>query len=73
MAFAAIGGTAANALAKRLIDATKAEQIERAYRITLGRFPTENEKKRASEFLADSPLSELCRALLNLNEFVYVD
>jgi hypothetical protein len=27
----------------------------------------------AREFLAESPLSELCRALFNVNEFVYLD
>jgi len=67
--------TAAKALAERLMNEAKseAERVERAYRIVLGRFPTETEKQRAAGFLADSPLSELCRALLNLNAFVYVD
>ena len=29
--------------------------------------------ERAAAFLKDSPLPELCRALMNLNEFVYLD
>ena len=72
---AAEATTAAKALAQRLMNETnsEAEQIDRAYRIVLGRFPTENEKKRAAGFLAESPLNELCRAILNLNEFVYLD
>src|SRR5206468_2645105 len=43
--------------------ATEAERIDLAYRLTLGRHPTEGEKMRAAAFLRDSPLSELCRAL----------
>jgi hypothetical protein len=66
---------AAKALAGRLEReaATDAERVERAYRLVLGRSPTERERERAVAFLSASPLSELCRALLNLNEFVYLD
>ncbi|HUR53480.1 MAG TPA: DUF1549 and DUF1553 domain-containing protein [Gemmataceae bacterium] len=53
--------------------ATDAERIERAYRLALGRTPSAAERERAAAFLKDSPLSELCRALFNLNEFVYLD
>lgn len=49
------------------------KKIEAAYRLTLGRLPTELEAARAEEFLKASPFSELCRALFNLNEFVYLD
>jgi hypothetical protein len=48
-------------------------QIVQAYRLALGRRPTEAEGRLAREFLAVSPLSELCRALFNVNEFVYID
>jgi hypothetical protein len=67
--------TAAKALSERLLKEAKtdAERIDRAYRLTLGRAPTPIEQARAKAFLKDSPLSELCRALFNLNEFVYVD
>ncbi|HVK13985.1 MAG TPA: DUF1549 and DUF1553 domain-containing protein [Gemmataceae bacterium] len=65
---------AAKALAERVArEAPTAERIDRAYRLALGRGPTAAEVERSTAFLADAPLSELCRALLNLNEFVYVD
>jgi hypothetical protein len=66
---------AARALASRLekeADGTE-EQISLAYRLTLGRAPTETERRLSRDFLAESPLSELCRALFNVNEFVYLD
>ena len=52
---------------------TDADRIDRAYKLILGRAPTAKELDRAQAFLKDSPLSELCRALFNLNEFVYLD
>jgi hypothetical protein len=65
----------AEALAKRLTSETKSttEQVERAYRLILGRRPSAKETDLATEFLKESPLRELCRALFNLNEFVYLD
>src|SRR5262245_56799 len=44
-----------------------------AFRLVLGRRPTDDETRLAREFLADFPLHELCRALFNTNEFVYLD
>jgi hypothetical protein len=66
---------AAKALAERVTRETKSEdeRIVRAYRLTLGRRPTPAELQLAHEFMAQSPLSELCRALFNVNEFVYLD
>jgi hypothetical protein len=66
---------AAKAMAAKLAKeaATDTERIERAYRLTLGRAPTTVERERAAAYLKGSPLSELCRALLNVNEFVYLD
>jgi hypothetical protein len=66
---------AAKGLAERLQHEgkTDAERVERAYRLVLGRGPTEAERERALAFLHESPLMELCRALFNLNEFVYLD
>jgi hypothetical protein len=49
------------------------EAVTLAYRLTLGRSPAPAERKLATEFLQHSPLSELCRALFNGNEFVYLD
>jgi hypothetical protein len=67
--------TAATALAERLTKEAKTddERIVRAYRLVLGRAPSAKELERARAFLKDSPLSELCRALFSLNEFVYLD
>jgi hypothetical protein len=48
-------------------------QVERAYRLALGRMPTAFERTKAAEFIRSDPygLSEFCHALFNLNEFVY--
>jgi len=62
---------AARALAARL--ATEQDPATAAYRLTLLREPSRDEAEAAREFLKESPLSELCRALFNVNEFVYVD
>jgi hypothetical protein len=66
---------AAQSLAARLNrePASDEERILRAYRLVLGRQPTATELRLSREFLVQSPLSELCRALFNLNEFVYLD
>ena len=47
------------------------DRVALAYRLILGRQPTEREQTVAAQFLAQSPLTEFCRALFNLNEFVY--
>ena len=66
---------AAKATADRITTecGTDAGRVERAYRLALGRAPNAAERERATAFLKTSPLSELCRALFNLNEFVYLD
>jgi hypothetical protein len=66
---------ASKALAERLERETSngGDAIDRAYRLTLGRPPTAVESDRAKTFLSESPLNELCRALFNMNEFVYLD
>ncbi len=67
--------TAAKSLADRLTREAKTgdERVALAYRLTLGRAPSAKEMDRAKAFLKDSPLSELCRALFNVNEFIYLD
>ena len=55
-----------------------ASRIEQAYLLALGRLPLPEEHAACMEFLAGaestaSAWDELCQALLNLNEFVYVD
>ena len=66
---------AAKALAARVTAGatTEEERIALAYRLALGRRPAPTEMRLAREFLRESPLSELCRALFNVNEFVYLD
>ena len=50
-----------------------AKQIERAYLLALGRRPTPAEQSMMAEFVRRESLDQLCRVVLNLNEFVYVD
>ncbi|HEV3029397.1 MAG TPA: DUF1553 domain-containing protein, partial [Planctomycetota bacterium] len=66
---------AARATARLLSDKTKipAEQVTGLYRLALGRNPTAPEAALAIDFLKSSPLSELCRAVFNLNAFVYLE
>lgn len=76
---------ASKATASRVLKDTKSpeQRIERAFRLAIGRRPTEKEIMMSREFLAASSsrnesadargMEELCRALINLNAFVYVD
>ncbi len=48
-------------------------RITLAYRLIVGRSPSAKERNLSAEFLTRSPLNELCRALFNLNSFVYVE
>src|SRR5262249_24467068 len=51
-------------------------RIRLAYRLALGRAPRAEELELGREFLArevSSSLQNFCLALLNVNEFVYVD
>jgi hypothetical protein len=67
---------AGRALARRVeseSDSTETVRIARAFQIVLQRNPSPQEAKRSQEFLAQASLVELCRALLNLNEFAFLD
>jgi hypothetical protein len=68
---------AAKATAARVSKEVKTpeQQIELAYRLALGRGPSEKERTLTQGFLKGSQagMEELCRALFNLNSFVYVD
>jgi hypothetical protein len=73
-------GAFVNRQAKRFADRLRCEagddperQIERAYRLALGRAPHAPEKARLREFLRDESLEQLCRVVFNLNEFAYAD
>src|SRR6185436_6148633 len=67
--------TAAKATSERIESEAKtpSEKVELLYRIALGRLPSERERALAVEFLSRSPLPELCRAIFNLNSFVYLE
>ena len=51
----------------------RAAQVRLAFSLALGREPDAGEQRRCVEFLQSRSLPELCRALFNLNEFIYVD
>ena len=76
------------AMAKRLAKQTSntEEQIERAWRLSYGRNPTDSELAQAAAHLRAQrvyfakeenanhlALASLCHVLLNSNEFIYVD
>lgn len=48
-------------------------QIERAYRLALGRSPTLDERTALTEYAAKHGMANACRVLFNLNEFVFID
>ncbi len=69
---------AASKLAERVCaaseSANEADRILRVYRLAFGREPDEIEAGRAHAFFdAEGTWLEFCHALLNLNEFVFVD
>jgi hypothetical protein len=67
---------AAHALAERVVGDSgpgEADRVERAFRLAFQRSPRPEESERCLVLLRRRSLPELCRALLNLNEFVYVD
>jgi hypothetical protein len=68
-------GEAARALAERVQKeaTTDDARVLAVYRLALGRKPTATEARIAHDFLQHSPMTELCRALFNVNEFVYLD
>ncbi|MBI2946231.1 MAG: DUF1553 domain-containing protein [Verrucomicrobia bacterium] len=66
---------ASQATAARLLNEASSNRarVALAYRLILGRPPSEREQTLSRAFLEHAPLSELCRGLFNLNAFVYVD
>ena len=59
--------------AARMADHTRAQQIEMAYRTVWGRTPERVEVELAERFLEKWTLEDLCHALLNTNEFLYLE
>jgi hypothetical protein len=47
--------------------------VDRAFTLAFQRFPDAIERTDCTAFLKSHSLAELCRALMNLNEFAYVD
>ncbi|MCC6341878.1 MAG: DUF1553 domain-containing protein [Bryobacterales bacterium] len=53
--------------------ASRAKQVELAFRLAAGRRPNAKEKAAGMKFLETQPLSEFALAVLNLNAFLYVN
>ncbi|HBV64898.1 MAG TPA: hypothetical protein DEF45_17960 [Rhodopirellula sp.] len=49
------------------------QQVRNAFQLAYGRLPTATEAKIAMQLMEQQGLFTLCRALLNSNEFLYVD
>ena len=52
---------------------TTPSQVAAAIRLTLDRLPTADESQKLTEYTQAFGLSETCRLVFNLNEFVFVD
>ena len=64
----------ARSLAQRLEGAgLPEEKVKRAWRLAFSRPPTEDERQRGAEMLAQAGAEEFALMLFNLNEFVYID
>src|SRR5438105_5360621 len=50
-----------------------AAQVERAYRLALGRPPSPEERSALGDFARKHGLPATCRLLFNANEFVFID
>ena len=65
---------ASRAFAKRVeTEKGPADQIRRAFQLGLQREPDSQELAACERLLKERGLVELCRVVLNLNEFIYVD
>jgi cytochrome c553 len=51
----------------------RASQVTAAFRLALGRSPSPEELGKLVAFAGDNGLENVCRVILNLNEFVFVD
>lgn len=71
-----LGTAAARGLAQRIEaegPAEPREQVVRLYELALQRSPTNEESSTCETFLKERSLVELCRVVLNLNEFAFRD
>jgi mono/diheme cytochrome c family protein len=58
---------------RRQVGEETSQQIEAAYRLVFQRNPNLTERRIIDTFLIDHTLVELCRSLMNTNEFVFVE
>ena len=78
----------AEKLARMVLPSTAADvpqAVEKAYRVALGRVPTDTERRRMTDFILrtaaedkgpkglETATADFCQVLLCLNEFLYVD
>jgi hypothetical protein len=49
------------------------EQVQRMFRLALGRSPTADEQLALTEYVQQHGLANACRVVVNLNEFAFVD
>ena len=54
-------------------ETSDAARVKLAYQLSFSRAPTDRELAEAMNFIHESKLENFCHALLNANEFVYVD
>lgn len=52
---------------------TPVSQVRRVFRLAFQRLPTKSEEAAAVKLVEEHGLAALCRAMLNANEFLYVD
>ncbi len=67
--------TMAQSMAERVREAASDPdaQVQVAFEMALGRRAEASELQRATQYLADHTLTSFCHALMNLNEFLYVN
>jgi hypothetical protein len=56
-----------------MVGTDPAAQVREAYRLTLGREPTAAESKAVGDYAAKHGLANVCRVLLNCNEFAFTN
>jgi len=54
-------------------ETSDAARVKLAYQLSFSRAPTDREVSEAMNFIHESKLENFCHALLNANEFVYLD
>jgi len=74
-----LNGKVSNELARSFASRVRAESrgdmpeaVDRAFRLALGRAPTDAERSSSLAFVCDQPLEDFALALFNLNGFLYV-